>query len=149
MRFVCNFTIHLSITKINKIMNRIVGVKEDCNKLEIRKKYFEAAKKYHPDVTQKLSKDEQKEANEKFIKISQAYEILSDKKLKEIYDTERGNRRELDIKEFKQSMYKSIKNRKLKDKNKINELIFVVEIFWKFLLICKFFCKKNTTKIFI
>lgn len=56
---------------------------------DIKKQYFSQAKKYHPDVTQELPKSKQRKMEEKFISISKAYEILGDKKLREIYDEKR------------------------------------------------------------
>ena len=50
-----------------------LGLKRSATKEEIKTKYRELAKKYHPD----LNKND-KNASEKFKEISSAYEILED-----------------------------------------------------------------------
>jgi len=59
---------------------QILGVPEDASEEQIKKRFRELAKKYHPD----------KGGNpEKFKQILKAYQILSDKKLRSEYDLER------------------------------------------------------------
>ena len=60
---------------------KILGVGKDSNEEEIKKKYKQLAKKYHPD----LNKDSGAEA--KFKEISEAYAVLSDKQKRQQYDT--------------------------------------------------------------
>ena len=62
---------------------KILGVSETANLKEIKDKWRELAKKYHPDkITPQLRKElkekEGKSAEEKFSEISEAYEILRD-----------------------------------------------------------------------
>ncbi|HFL8819434.1 MAG TPA: molecular chaperone DnaJ [Candidatus Azoamicus sp. OHIO2] len=59
----------------------ILGVDKSANDMEIKKAYKKLAMKYHPD---RNSGD--KDAEKKFKKIGEAYEVLSDPKKKEIYD---------------------------------------------------------------
>jgi molecular chaperone DnaJ len=63
---------------------KILGVDEKTGKDEIKKKYRELAKKYHPD----LNKGD-KAAEEKFKDISEAYDVLGDDKKRQQYDTMR------------------------------------------------------------
>ncbi len=61
---------------------KILGVTKDASKEEIKKAYRKLALKYHPD----RNKDN-KEAEEKFKQISEAYAVLSDPEKKQQYDT--------------------------------------------------------------
>ena len=61
---------------------KILNVKKDATDVEIKKAYRKLAIKWHPDKNIN-NKDE---ANKKFKSISKAYEILSDKEKREIYD---------------------------------------------------------------
>uniref|UniRef100_W6NCB8 Heat shock protein DnaJ and Chaperone DnaJ domain containing protein n=1 Tax=Haemonchus contortus TaxID=6289 RepID=W6NCB8_HAECO len=60
---------------------KTLGIKKDATAKEIKKAYFQLAKKYHPDV------NKTKEAQEKFQEISEAYEVLSDENKRQEYDT--------------------------------------------------------------
>src|SRR3990170_2667321 len=60
----------------------ILGVPRGASKEEIKRAYRRLAKKHHPD----LNKDNPKSAEEKFKKISEAYEVLIDDDKKRIYD---------------------------------------------------------------
>ena len=60
----------------------ILGVKKDTSDGEIKKAYRKLAMKYHPDHTKG-----DKNAEEKFKKISEAYAVLSDKEKRKEYDT--------------------------------------------------------------
>ena len=57
----------------------IIGVSKDATPEEIKKKFRELAKKIHPDKTKEDSEEEMTELNK-------AYEVLSDKELREKYD---------------------------------------------------------------
>ena len=57
----------------NKDCYQILGVKRKVSQVDLKKAYWELAKKYHPDLNQN-----DKDAEEKFKEINNAYEILSD-----------------------------------------------------------------------
>ena len=61
---------------------KVLGLKKDASGEEIKKAYRKLAMKYHPDRNQ-----ENKEAEEKFKEVSEAYAVLSDKKKRQEYDS--------------------------------------------------------------
>ena len=61
---------------------KILGVEKNASSAEIKKAYRKMAMKYHPDH----AKDD-KAAEEKFKKISEAYAVLSDEEKRKQYDT--------------------------------------------------------------
>lgn len=64
----------------------VLGVKKDSSDAEIKKNYRNLAKKYHPDKHKGDTK-----AEERFKSISEAYDILGDKKKRQEYDQMREN----------------------------------------------------------
>lgn len=66
---------------IKKDLYEILGVASDATEEEIKKAYRKLARKYHPDVN-----PGDKEAEERFKEISEAYDILSDPKKRREYD---------------------------------------------------------------
>ncbi len=65
---------------------KILGITNDSNQIQIRKAFRELALQYHPDKN-KNSED----SKEKFMEIVQAYEVLSDVKARERYDSNKVN----------------------------------------------------------
>ena len=59
----------------------ILGIPRTASKAEIKKSYFELAKKYHPDV------NKEKGAEQRFKEVTEAYECLEDDKKRQMYDT--------------------------------------------------------------
>src|SRR4051812_42526964 len=60
---------------------QILGVKRDAKPEEIKKAYRRLARKYHPDVN-----PGDKASEERFKKITEAHEVLSDPKKRPVYD---------------------------------------------------------------
>src|SRR5579871_6866465 len=58
-----------------------LGVARDAKEDEIRKTYRKLARKYHPDLN-----PGDKAAEERFKKVQEAYDILSDAKKRQMYD---------------------------------------------------------------
>uniref|UniRef100_W8CDC0 DnaJ homolog l(2)tid, mitochondrial n=2 Tax=Ceratitis capitata TaxID=7213 RepID=W8CDC0_CERCA len=74
--------IHTSNVLTAKDYYQILGVAKNANSKDIKKAYYQLAKKYHPD-TNKSDPD----AGKKFQEVSEAYEVLSDDTKRREYDT--------------------------------------------------------------
>nr|XP_058949448.1 dnaJ homolog subfamily A member 3, mitochondrial-like [Pocillopora verrucosa] len=71
---------HTSDPTYKKDYYKILGVPRNADQKEIKKAYFNLAKKYHPDTNKGA------DAAEKFQEISEAYEVLSDDNKRSTYD---------------------------------------------------------------
>ncbi|XP_030375691.1 dnaJ protein homolog 1 [Scaptodrosophila lebanonensis] len=65
---------------MGKDFYKILGINKNASDDEIKKAYRKLALKYHPD------KNKSPQAEERFKEIAEAYEVLSDKKKRDIYD---------------------------------------------------------------
>jgi curved DNA-binding protein CbpA len=61
----------------------ILGLRKTAKEKSIKSAYRKLALKYHPD---KVKEDKKKEAEKIFIKVSEAYAVLSDKEKQKVYD---------------------------------------------------------------
>jgi len=73
-------TLVLFTVNAEKDLYEILGIKRGATDKEIKKAFRKLALKYHPD------KNKEEDAQEKFLEISKAYEILSDPEKKKKYD---------------------------------------------------------------
>src|SRR5918997_5234610 len=60
---------------------KVLGVKRDAKPEEIKKAYRRLARKHHPDVN-----PGDKSAEDRFKKITEAHDVLSDPKKRQVYD---------------------------------------------------------------
>lgn len=67
---------------LQKDYYKILGVSKNSSAKDIKKAYYQLAKKYHPDTNKNDS-----DAGKKFQEVSEAYEILSDDTKRREYDT--------------------------------------------------------------
>lgn len=75
-------SISTSARLFQKDYYKILGVSKNSSAKDIKKAYYQLAKKYHPDT----NKDDA-DAGKKFQEVSEAYEILSDDTKRREYDT--------------------------------------------------------------
>ncbi|XP_034449531.1 dnaJ heat shock protein family (Hsp40) member A3a isoform X1 [Hippoglossus hippoglossus] len=80
---VCTHYFHTSAPASSKQdFYKILEVPRTATQKEIKKAYYQMAKKYHPDTNK-----EDPQAKEKFAQLAEAYEILSDETKRKQYDT--------------------------------------------------------------
>ena len=65
-----------------KACSDVVSISQNNLDEEIKKAYRKLAKKYHPDA----NPDNKEEAEKKFKEVNEAYEVLSDKQKRQMYD---------------------------------------------------------------
>ena len=66
--------------KMGKDYYKILGISRTANEDDIKKAYRKLALKYHPD------KNKAAGAEERFKEVAEAYEVLSDKRKRDIFD---------------------------------------------------------------
>ncbi|XP_021065584.1 dnaJ homolog subfamily A member 3, mitochondrial [Mus pahari] len=79
--FLCTTSFHTSASLAKDDYYQILGVPRNASQKDIKKAYYQLAKKYHPDT----NKDDPK-AKEKFSQLAEAYEVLSDEVKRKQYD---------------------------------------------------------------
>lgn len=84
----------------------ILGVKKDVSTEEITKRYKTLAKKMHPDKLTNPTKEE----IEKFQEITNAYNVLSDEKKRQEYDSEKRGGQFINLNDFLKSFHMSFSN---------------------------------------
>lgn len=91
-------------TSDNEKLYDVLEVPKTASEAEIRKSFFNLAKKYHPDV------NNTKEAKQKYLDITEAYETLSDPKKRRIYDAYGMNANEQNNSEINFDQFGSFAN---------------------------------------
>lgn len=69
-----------------KDLYALLGLKKGSGEKEVKAAYRKLAKRYHPDMHASKPEAEKKRMQEKFTELSEAHEILTDPKRKDIYD---------------------------------------------------------------
>ncbi|KAL1433152.1 hypothetical protein MTO96_002113 [Rhipicephalus appendiculatus] len=72
---------HVSSSLLRKDYYDVLGVPRNASQKDIKKAYYQLAKKYHPDTNKG-----DPEAQKKFQEVSEAYEVLSDEGKRQQYD---------------------------------------------------------------
>ena len=70
----------------NKEYYDLLEIKSNANSDDIKKAYKKASLTYHPDKLKQRGAEATPEERQKFVKIKEAYEVLSDPKRRKIYD---------------------------------------------------------------
>lgn len=65
---------------------QVLGISPQASQKEIKQRYRTLAKKFHPDVVQRLSPERQEEARNKMQQINQAYDKIDDPQKRRQYD---------------------------------------------------------------
>ena len=65
---------------------KLFEVPNDADISKVRSAFRKKAKSCHPDLFQHVSPEERKNLQKKFVRLSQAYETLSDPKKRQLFD---------------------------------------------------------------
>lgn len=94
---------------------QILGISRKASQGEIRSAYRKLAREHHPDVSSSP------EANQKFVQLSEAYRVLSNPELKELYDL--GGEEELKIQTSSQRRKSNLRTQKDAYRSRINRVV--------------------------
>ncbi|CAA3007377.1 Hypothetical predicted protein [Olea europaea subsp. europaea] len=89
----------------------LLGISETGTQLEIKQAYKQQARKYHPDVS---PPDKVQEYTERFIRVQEAYETLSDPRRRALYDSDMAKGLHLAF--------------SARGRNKLDELLAVIQL---------------------
>ncbi|KAL2455530.1 Chaperone protein dnaJ 20 [Abeliophyllum distichum] len=77
-----NYTLSLSSEQPSSFYD-LLGISGTCSLIEIKQAYKQMARKYHPDVS---PPGQAEEYTQRFIRVQEAYETLSDPRRRALYD---------------------------------------------------------------
>ncbi|KAI9208713.1 DnaJ domain-containing protein [Polychytrium aggregatum] len=77
--------------KFSETPYQVLGVDKHAKLPEIKKKYYQLSMTFHPDRSAQKSEAAKKQAHDQFIKIQQAYDLLSDRLNRSDYDLYGGS----------------------------------------------------------
>ncbi len=148
----------LKFAKDKEKMNfyEILGVKDDAKEDDIRKAYFELAKKYHPDKFSSYPEffEHRKVLEDLFATINEAYQILSNLEERKKYDLQlKGEvKKELDLKEKARVLLQEARKAISLKQNqiavqKLSEIVYLKEADFKvYQLLGKAYLEENKLK---
>jgi len=100
---------------------KLFEVPNDADISKLRSAYRKKAKECHPDLFQHVSPEERKNLQKQFVRLSQAYETLSDPKKRQLFDLRLRKSRVKDgqqnVKEYKSSPNSSSRKNNFKQKS--------------------------------
>ena len=66
----------------------VLGVHPEATQAEIKVAYLNLSKDLHPDLNQRVTKQDKEDIHKQFVKVNQAYSVLGNKREKRAYDLE-------------------------------------------------------------
>ena len=66
---------------------KVLQISRDASTVDVRKAFFNLAKKYHPDLNTHKREEDRQQAKILFQEINEAHQILADEKLRAKYDS--------------------------------------------------------------
>lgn len=92
-----------------KNLYEILEISKDATTNEIKRKYRELTKKYHPDKFSNASEESKKQAENKFREINEAYSILGNENTRKEYDKQLSQSKNFSKEKLKKSAENSKK----------------------------------------
>ena len=99
---------------VGKNYYKVLNLAEDASLKEVKKRYKQLAKKYHPDV------NKEKNAHRKFLKIKEAYEKIINPEEAEI-KLKRGPKPKSKYDKYREQAHKAYTKKQRRKKEKSNE----------------------------
>lgn len=103
---------------------KILNLDEDASLKEVKKRYKQLAKKYHPDV------NKEKNGHKKFLKIKEAYEKIINPQESEI-KLKRGPRPKSKYDKYREQAHKAYKKRQKRKQEEIQEFYISLRKGWR------------------
>ena len=97
----------------------ILGVEKNATSQEIRSAYRKLALKYHPDVNSSA------DANEKFLKINRAYQVLIDPNKRRRYDMRLSNKASVAYRQWYRQYYEEVRRERAREKYRRKQAYYV------------------------
>ena len=96
-------------TAVVKDYYAVLGVTPQASKTDVRKAFFNLAKKYHPDLNSDKRSIDREQAKALFQEINEAHQVLVDEKKRQQYDMEQGHMKQEMTEEERRSSFEDLK----------------------------------------